>query len=228
MKLFKLMATTAVTAIAATALAVSASAMTATYSNGAVTLGDIATEADQYTLLVLNNDATTVTKDDIVQIGQSGTKFTTVTVGDLVAPLDANNTKVNAGEEGVEWIESATYTVRVGGAATGYEEAQFTVETTVQKAPTVTSVAATEVQLAEPGADEEVDADSVTAKAYKAENVVFKADSTAYWTATINSVNKKLNINVAPNVEGTASLGLIITGDATVANVALTVTTPAE
>ncbi len=146
MKLFRLLSTTA---IAVAALAVSASAMTANYvapqgeETGKVNLAGITTTAAQKTLLVLNEDATNVAEDDIVQIDQAES-FATVTVGDLATDIDADNAELVEAYNETEktkadwdildaaWTESATYFVRVGGSGT-IETATFTVDTTVVK-----------------------------------------------------------------------------------------------
>ena len=95
MKLFRLLSTTAATVLAIAALAVSASAeMSATYdpATGKATISGIEYNADaaQKTLLILNEDATTVNAGHIVQIDQAAT-IATVTVGNLSADIDAAN-----------------------------------------------------------------------------------------------------------------------------------------
>ena len=157
MKLFKLMATTAITTMAVAAMSVSASAaMTAKYvpatetETGKVTLATELT-ADQRTLLVLNNDVfgdfaenavenASVSEGDIVQIDQDAA-FGTVVVGDLQKAMDDANAVLLAAYENSDkskdayaaltkdWQASKTYYVRVGGAAT-IETASFDVETT--------------------------------------------------------------------------------------------------
>jgi hypothetical protein len=146
MKLFKLMATTAITTMAVAAMSVSASAMTATYTApvgdaaGSVTLSDIATTAEQKTLLILNKDAENVVEGDIVQIDQDAT-LTSVAVGDLAAAIDAaNQTALEAYEAGEKnadtyatltaaWKASTDYFVRVGGDGS-IERYTLTVNTT--------------------------------------------------------------------------------------------------
>jgi hypothetical protein len=165
MKLFKLMATTAITTMAVAAMSVSASAMTASYNEattdatGSVTLGTTLTADGQRTLLVLYTDvfndfpaedatatastSVTVSETDIVQIDQQDS-FGTVVVGDLSAKstaeqeelikvyntlADADKTKEAYDKLVADCEESATYYVRVGGAAT-IETAKFTVPTT--------------------------------------------------------------------------------------------------
>jgi len=136
MKLFKLMATTAITTMAVAAMSVSASAaLTATYTAptadaaGSIALSGIETTAEQKTLLVLNNDATNVVEGDIVQIDQDAA-LTSVAVGDLAAAIDAANQTAldayNAGEQNADtyatltaaWKASTDYFVRVGGDGT--------------------------------------------------------------------------------------------------------------
>ena len=99
MKLFRLLSTTAATVLAIAALAVSANAeMSATYTapagteTGKATISGIEYNADaaQKTLLILNEDATTVNEGHIVQIDQAAT-IATVTVGNLSADIDAAN-----------------------------------------------------------------------------------------------------------------------------------------
>jgi len=147
MKLFKLMATTAITTMAVAAMSVSASAaLTATYTAptadaaGSIALSGIETTAEQKTLLVLNNDATNVVEGDIVQIDQDAA-LTSVAVGDLAAAIDAANQTAldayNAGEQNADtyatltaaWKASTDYFVRVGGDGT-IEKYTLTVNTT--------------------------------------------------------------------------------------------------
>jgi len=105
-----------------------------------------------------------------------------------------------------------------------YTKNDFTItNATVKPASTVDTVAATSVALAEPGEGEKLDTTSEAAVAYKVEKT-FASGQTAYWTATINGAAKKLNRELA-NLDGTSSVGLIITGDATISNVALNVVT---
>ena len=146
MKLFKLMATTAITTMAVAAMSVSASAMTATYTApvgdaaGSVTLSDIATTAEQKTLLILNKDAENVVEADIVQIDQDAA-LKSVAVGDLAAAIDAaNQTALDAYAESAQdkaayevltaaWTASTDYFVRVGGDGS-IERYTLTVNTT--------------------------------------------------------------------------------------------------
>lgn len=162
MKLFRLLTTTAITTMAVAAMTVSASALEAKYNEattdeagtvvtGSVTLDGITSEAEQKTLLVLNNDVfgdfdKTAAKEegisntDIVQIDQDAS-FGTVVVGDLQAAMNTANaaalaTYEKAGKttEAYEtlkenWQASKTYYVRVGGDGS-IETAMFTVETT--------------------------------------------------------------------------------------------------
>lgn len=127
MKLFRLLTTTAITTMAVAALAVSASAMTASYEDGVVTLSGIETTSGvtnpQLTLLILNENTTSVAEENIVQIDQDSS-IENVTVG-----TPETNTKI---------VEGATYYVRVGGdvALPSGSEAcflscEFTVPTTV-------------------------------------------------------------------------------------------------
>lgn len=109
-KVTKLFLSVAAIGALAAGLATSAMAMTATYDAGTVTI--VAEEGDKVastekTLLILNNDATTVTESDIVQIDQSE-DIASVPVGELA---------------------KGTYYVRVGGDG-NIDTAQFTVGST--------------------------------------------------------------------------------------------------
>lgn len=149
MKLFKLLTTTAITTMAVAAMSVSASAaLEATYtydsanSVGTVALSGLPESATtQLTLLVLDQDATTVTEGMIKQIDQgTNNEIAAVKVADL-SPDAANQTLLNTynaalatyeesdkGDEAFAAIETAwntldaawaanseSYYVRVGG-----------------------------------------------------------------------------------------------------------------
>ena len=106
-KVTKLFLSVAAIGALAAGLATSAMAMTATYDAGTVTIvaeeGDKVASAEK-TLLILNNDATTVTESDIVQIDQSE-DIASVPVGEL-----ADGTYyVRVGGDGN--IDTATFTV---------------------------------------------------------------------------------------------------------------------
>ncbi|MBQ7574095.1 MAG: dockerin type I repeat-containing protein [Clostridia bacterium] len=106
-KVTKLFLSVAAIGALAAGLATSAMAMTATYDAGTVTIvaedGDKVASTEK-TLLILNNDATTVTESDIVQIDQSE-DIASVPVGELA---------------------EGTYYVRVGGDG-NIDTAEFTV-----------------------------------------------------------------------------------------------------
>ncbi len=97
----------AVSAVSAV-MAASAMAMTASYDAGSVTLAGVEATGDSQTLLVLSEDADTVTEAIIKQIDQKddGSSFATVTVGDLAV---------------------GTYYVRVGGSNGTLQKAEFTI-----------------------------------------------------------------------------------------------------
>lgn len=149
MKLFKLLTTTAITTMAVAAMSVSASAaLTAEYSyDSANSVGTVAltglpeSDTTQLTLLVLNEDATTVTEGMIKQIDQgTNNEIAAVKVADL-SPDAANQTLLDTynaalatyeasdkGDEAFAAIETAwntldaawaanseSYYVRVGG-----------------------------------------------------------------------------------------------------------------
>lgn len=109
-KVTKLFLSVAAIGALAAGLATSAMAMTATYDAGTVTIvaedGDKVASTEK-TLLILNNDATTVTESDIVQIDQSE-DIASVPVGELA---------------------DGTYYVRVGGDG-NIDTATFTVSNT--------------------------------------------------------------------------------------------------
>lgn len=110
-KVTKLFLSVAAIGALAAGLATSAMAMTATYDAGTVTIvaedGDKVASTEK-TLLILNNDATTVTESDIVQIDQSE-DIASVPVGELAE----GTYYVRVGGDGN--IDTATFTV--GGAA---------------------------------------------------------------------------------------------------------------
>lgn len=103
-----LLSVAAVSALTA-AMAASASAMTATYADGTVTLADITATGASQTMIILNDDATTITDTTIVKaIDQKddGSSFTTVPVGTLA---------------------DGTYYVRIGGSEGTMQKVSFTV-----------------------------------------------------------------------------------------------------
>ncbi len=115
--IFSIAAVTAVSAV----MAASAMAMSASYADGVVTLTDVDATGDSQTLLVLSENADTVTEGIIKQIDQKddGTKFGAVTVGDLV---------------------DGTYYVRVGGTDGTLQTAEFTVGTQGGEDPVVETI----------------------------------------------------------------------------------------
>lgn len=107
MKLFRLIGTMTIVAAVAATMAVSASALTASYADNTVTLGEVAT-ADQgdYTVVVTSaENGNDTTEGDIFQLAQTTAAPTTVAVPADLAP--------------------GKYYVRVGGYANGYENAEF-------------------------------------------------------------------------------------------------------
>ncbi len=100
-----LLAVAAVSAVSA-AMAVSASAMTASYADGTVTLADVNASGDQQTILVLSSNDTVVEEGNIKQIDQKEGTFESVPVGTLT---------------------DGTYYVRVGGTDGSLQTAEFKV-----------------------------------------------------------------------------------------------------
>ena len=100
----------------AMAMAISASAMTASYADGVVTLSDVNSTGTSQTLLVLDTvDLETVAAENIKQIDQKddGTSFVTVPVGELSNGIY----EVRIGGDGT--IQKATF--EVGSAVVGEE-----------------------------------------------------------------------------------------------------------
>lgn len=104
----KITLSVAAVSVLTTAMAISASAMTANYNNGTVTLADVTATGASQTLLVLDTvNLQTVAAENIKQIDQKddGTSFAAVTVGTL-----ADGTyEVRVGGDGT--IQTATFTV---------------------------------------------------------------------------------------------------------------------
>lgn len=99
------------TAVAALAAAMGTAAMAApiaTYADGTLTLSGVEATGDQQTIVVLTEDATTVTEELVLAVDQQGETFTTV-------KLDAN--QIDA--------ENNTYYVRIGGTDGSIQKTTF-------------------------------------------------------------------------------------------------------
>lgn len=99
------------TAVAALAAAMGTAAMAApiaTYADGTLTLSGVEATGDQQTIVVLTEDATTVTEGIVLAVDQQGEPFTTV-------KLDAN--AIN--------VDENTYYVRIGGTDGSIQKTTF-------------------------------------------------------------------------------------------------------